>query len=148
MGERTQRKDRESGLSILETLIAVSILGVSILGMAQLVGIAVQLSSFARYSTAAISVARSKIEELRADYNEQLLSGTAAASLSDGSHGPENKIVQSDNDQVSNRSLAVSWTVSSNGPQKDVVVSVIPTGGSTTTTLRSKEVRIVYTLLP
>lgn len=148
MGEGRRHRKQESGFSILETLIAATVLGVSLLGMAQLVGLAVQQDGFARYSTAAISIARSKVEELKANYNQQISSGTPASSLTDGSHGPEYRVVQSGSEDSANRSLSVSWTVSTSGLQKDIVVSVIPSGGSTQTNWRSKVVQVAYTLMP
>ena len=148
MGELRRDRKRESGFSILETLVAVSVLGISLLGMAQLVGLAVQQNAFARYSTAAISIARSKVEELKADYNQQLFSGTAAGSLTDGTHGPEDKVVQSGSEHSASRSLTVSWTVATTGLRKDVVVSVSPTGGPTQINWRSKVVQVAYSIMP
>jgi prepilin-type N-terminal cleavage/methylation domain-containing protein len=121
----------EGGFSIVELLVAVAVLAVGLLGLAQLIGVALQQNDFARYNTTAIEVAQGKLEELRALYNWQVASGGSSSDLSDGGHGPVTVVLASDSQSYGSRSMTVSWTVSSpTTVRKDIVIRVIPTTSS------------------
>jgi prepilin-type N-terminal cleavage/methylation domain-containing protein len=55
----------ERGFSLLETLVAVSLLAVSVCALAQLFAIAVRATADARHASMAAALAEQKLEELR-----------------------------------------------------------------------------------
>ena len=137
----------ERGFSVVELLVAVAVLSVGLLGLAQLIGVALQQNDFARYNTTAIEVAQGKLEELRALYNWQVASGGSSADLSDGDHGPVTVVLAADSQNYGSRSMSVAWTVSSpTTVRKDIVIRVTPTGNSAANV--SKPVVINTSLTP
>ncbi len=116
------------GFTILEMMIALVVLGVSLIGMAQLLGVALQQNYFARFNTVAAEMARGKLEELKARYDAQLSTGVASSSLVAGQHGPETiTIGDTSGGKVGLQVVAVTWSVVDlAGFQKRVTVTVKP----------------------
>ena len=142
-----ERVQNQRGFSLLELFVTVAILAIGLLGLAQLMGLAVQQNDFARYNTAAIQVARGKLENLKAAYNQQLATGVPSADLTDGQHGPETVTLEADNSVYGQRSLVVGWAVTSpTTTRKDIVISVTPS--TATQSLLSKIVTVNTTLSP
>ncbi len=125
---RPERNASARGFTILELLVAVSVLSISLLGLAQLLGVAMQQNHLSRYNTAALEVARGKIERLKAQYNRQLETDIPATDLTDGTHGPETIILSSESEQYGSRTLVVNWQVTSVGNRKDLQIMVDPAG--------------------
>ena len=74
-------------------------------------------------------VAQEKLEQLQAEFNYEWESGTPAATLSDGDHGPETVTLQAPAGSGSgDREFRVSWDVdvSGTGLSKTVTASVAP----------------------
>ncbi len=137
-------KKRSAGFSVLELLVAVTVIGISLLGLAQLMAVAMQQNSFARYNTAGMEVARGKLEELKADYNRYLETGVPATSLSDGEHGPETVALPSQTESYATRSLTVKWWVqSASATRKNVRITVWPTGERTDEDFLSKQAKAI-----
>ncbi len=110
-------------------MIALAILSITMLGVIQLFGISIRQSSFARYNTLAVVVAQEKLEQLQAEYNYEWESGTPAATLTDGSHGPETVTLQAPaGSGTGDREFQVSWTVDVSGTNlsKTITASVAP----------------------
>lgn len=121
------RVGESRGFTLLEMMIAVAILGISLLGLAQLLAIGIQQNSLSRYDTMAVQVARGKLEELRSTYNRQLETGIAAADMVDGGHGPETVYLPPEDTHFGVQSLSVSWSVTSPAIyQKNIEIVVRP----------------------
>ncbi len=129
--KNVERRSRRSsrGFTVIELLVAVAVLSISLLGLAQLLGVAIQQNQLSRYNTAALEVARGKLERLKAQFNRQLETGVPSSDLVDGSHGPESVVLSSQDEAYGSRMLQVSWRVSSpGGSRKDVQINVNPLG--------------------
>lgn len=123
------KKSSQQGFSLIECMIALVILSITMLGVIQLFGISIRQSSFARYNTLAVVVAQDKLERLQTEYNYERESGTPAASLTDGPHGPETVTLQAPaGSGTGDREFLVSWEVdvSGTGLAKTITASVAP----------------------
>lgn len=116
------------GFTLLETMVALVILAIALLGLAQLFGLATYQNGLARYGTMAITVAQGKLEELKGSYNQELETGNPSADLSAGSHGPDTVTLTAPSQSMqANWQFQVSWTVTdSSGNQKTIVLTVSP----------------------
>jgi prepilin-type N-terminal cleavage/methylation domain-containing protein len=129
-GELTMKRERaavrQEGFTVLETLIALTVLAIALLGLAQLVGISINQNAFARHNTVGIQLAQERLEQLRAQYNRELETGVSAATLASGSHGPVTvTLPASDRTGQQDREFLVSWTVgNAGGTRKSVSVTV------------------------
>lgn len=123
---------REKGFTLVECLIALLILSISCLALAQLMGVSTRQNAFARYNTMAVEVAQMKLEELKTKYNNELESGTTDADLTAGSHpsgSPGYQAVTLTSPTYSNigdSQFQVSWSVSVSGTDKTMTVTVNP----------------------
>ncbi len=147
------KKQKSAGFSLLEMLVAVTVMGISLLGLAQLLGVAMQQNSSARYTTAAVEVARGKLEQMKAQYNRYIESGTATADLADGEHGPVSVALPSHSDEYAARNVLMKWWVESpSGTRKNIRITVWPGGVPTSdehyTTLRAKAITVSTVLTP
>jgi len=146
-------EENERGFSLLELLVAVVVLGISLLGLAQLVGIAIQQNSEARVNTIGIEVARGKLEQLRAAYSWQMESGEPASELAAGLHGPEIVELPRVSEQFGVRRVLLQWTVTDQTVfRKDVEILVRPQVSSNQTdetwSALRKSTRITTSLTP
>ena len=123
MSENSSQK----GFSLVESIIAISILGVTMLGIVQLFAVAIQQGSFARNNNMALSVAQQKLEQLQTEYTNELENGTAASNLTAGTHGPQTLTLTAPvGSGMGDRAFEVSWAVTITGPERTVVVEVVP----------------------
>ncbi len=116
------------GFSLIEALIALFILSIGLLAVAQLMMVSLDRSESAKYDTKAIQIAQAKVEELRHLFGRSVATGESPADLSVGSHGPATVQLESPEDRIqSQRSFQVSWKVQDLGAgQKAVVITVTP----------------------
>ena len=128
----TTRTSREKGFTLVECMIAVAVMTISFLGLAQLMTIAIQQNAFARYNTMALEVAQMKLEELKTEHNNELDTNTTEPNLTAGSHpsgSPDYELVTlaapTDSNMGDNQ-FQVSWTVAVSGREKTVTVTVAP----------------------
>lgn len=125
-------KNPERGFTLIESMIAVAVLTVSMLGLSQLIAVALQQSAFSRYNNMAVEVTRKKIEELRTQFNNELETETADTDLTAGSHpsgSPGYELVTLSApgySHMGDSQFQVSWTVTISGKQKTVTVTVDP----------------------
>ena len=123
--EKGPKRRKDSGFNLLELMIALAVLAIALIGMAQLLAIAIQQNSFSRYNSVGVELARGKLEELKATYNLEMTSGQSASDMSVGSHGPEVVVLDG------SRAFALTWNVTDlGGGQRGVSVAVRPNGVS------------------
>jgi prepilin-type N-terminal cleavage/methylation domain-containing protein len=123
-----KRRESERGFTLIEAMIAMFILTISLLAVAQLMMVALDKTEFAKYETKAVHLAQAKVEELRSLFGRQVETGETADELVAGAHGPE--AVQLPTPQGSLQGLLnfqVRWEVADLlGGQKAVSVTVTP----------------------
>jgi type IV pilus assembly protein PilV len=115
-------KSFEKGFSLLESIIALMMLAITMLGLVQLFGVAIRQNSFARYNTQAVAVAQQKLEALQTDYNNYLEG--VGADLVDGEE--EVKLAAPSESGTGSREFVVEWKVAVSGYSREVKVSVSP----------------------
>ncbi len=121
------RISKESGFTLIESMIALAVLAISLLGMVQLISTAVRQNASSRFETMGVLIAQEKLEALRAEYNMELEAQTGSSGLTAGSHGPETLIMEAPTgSSMGDSEFEVSWTVTIAGPQKTVNVTVEP----------------------
>ena len=122
----------QEGFTLVESMIAVAVLTISLLSLAQLMTVAFQQSAFSRYNTMAIEVAYQKFEQLRTQFNNELVTGTAESDLTAGSHpsgspGYDTVTLAAPSDSaMGDYQFQVSWIVAVAGNDKTVTVTVDP----------------------
>lgn len=118
----------ERGFSLIEAMVAIVVLTVSLLALAQLITLSVQRYSFARYDTKAIHVAEAKVEELKAVFEWQIETSLRSELLTAGTHGPILvAATQADETSGESNNFWVSWVVTDmSGGLKRVAVTVSP----------------------
>lgn len=140
------------GFSLIEMMISLLVVTIGLMGMAQLLGIALQQNHFARFNTTAVEIARGKIEELKANFDTGLSLGVSSSDLRAGDHGPVVITVgQTGNPELPPQSLAVTWQVVDMAEeQKRVTVTVRPQGVSSpeTNSLVRKTIRMTGLFAP
>lgn len=124
----TKSLKRRDGFTLIEIMIAMALLGIVFLTIAQLVAIAIQQNSFARYNSIGIEVARGQLEELNALYNNELATGVTAQELVNGDHGPIEVTVEApEGGNQQDRVFDVSWAVTrGSGNNAEITVTVNP----------------------
>lgn len=128
----TSRTSGEKGFTLVECMIAVAVMTITFLGLAQLMTVAIRQNAFARYNTMALEVAQMKLEELKTEHNNELDTNTTEPNLTAGSHpssSPNYELVTltapTDSNMGDNQ-FQVSWTVDVSGREKTVTVTVAP----------------------
>lgn len=119
---------REEGFTLIEAVIAILILTVSLLGLAQLIMVGLEKHEFAKYDTKAANVAQTKMEELKTLFGWQIDSGLTADDLAAGSHGPIQVTLQPESgSRREPTDFWVRWDVADlSASQKRIAVSVSP----------------------
>ena len=149
---KAERGCKQGGFSLIEVMIALLVVAVGLMGMAQLLGIALQQNHFARFNTTAVEVARGKIEELKAGFDTGLSLGVFSSDLTAGNHGPMVITVgQPNNPELPPQALEVTWEVTDMADQqKKVTVTVRPEGVSSpeTSTMVRKTIRMTGLFAP
>ncbi len=107
---------RESGVSLLEVMLAVVVFVVAVASVAHLIIAAQSASAYSVNKLQAIFIAREKIEEVREDKNENgiddLVEGTTTETVTLGDSSYESELVIScSEDEVCVIESTVSWTV-------------------------------------
>jgi len=121
------RISKDSGFTLIESMIALAVLAITLLGLGQLVSTAVRQNASTRFETMGVLIAQEKLEALRGEYNRELESETGSSDLTAGSHGPETLIMEAPaGSRMGDSEFEVSWTVIIAGPQKTVNVTVEP----------------------
>ena len=121
------RISKDSGFTLIESMIALAVMAITLLGLGQLVSTAVRQNASTRFETMGVLIAQEKLEALRGEYNRELESETGSSDLTAGSHGPETLIMEAPaGSSMGDSEFEVSWTVIIAGPQKTVNVTVEP----------------------
>jgi prepilin-type N-terminal cleavage/methylation domain-containing protein len=143
----TKNSKRQDGFTLIEVMMAMALLGIVFLTMAQLLAIAVQQNSFSRYNSIGIEVARGQLEELNALYNNELATGVPAQELLTGEYGPIEVAVEApEGSNQQDRIFDVSWTVTrGSGNNAEVTVTVNP---RVQNPLQNKEITISSRFAP
>ncbi len=124
----TKPRSREAGFTLIEAMIAMFILTISLLALAQLMIVSLDKTQFANYDAKAVNLAQSKLEELRTAFGWEVESGGDSDLLATGPHGPETiTLPLPPNTLQGVRSFQVSWEVADlNSGRKSVSVTVTP----------------------
>ncbi len=121
------RISEESGFTLIESMIALAVLAITLLGLVQVMSTAVRQNASTRFESMGVLIAQEKLEALRAEYNKELEAETGSSDLTAGSHGPETMIMEAPTgSRMGDSEFEVSWTVTIAGPQKIVNVTVEP----------------------
>ncbi len=127
------RSAQNQGFSLIECMVAVTILAVSVLALAQLMSVSVHQSALARNNTMAITVAQEKLESLRLNYTKDLLAKVTtpgsgpSTDLTDGAHSPVPVTLTAPTESaMSTVTFDVSWFVDITGDQTSVTITVEP----------------------
>jgi len=124
---KQSRISKDSGFTLIESMIALAVLAITLLGLGQLVSTAVRQNASTRFETMGVLIAQEKLEALRGEYNRELESETGSSDLTAGSHGPETLIMEAPaGSSMGDSEFEVSWTVIIAGPLKTVNVTVEP----------------------
>lgn len=124
---KQSRISKDSGFTLIESMIALAVMAITLLGLGQLVSTAVRQNAATRFETMGVLIAQEKLEALRGEYNRELESETGSSDLTAGSHGPETLIMEAPaGSSMGDSEFEVSWTVTIAGSQKTVNVTVEP----------------------
>ena len=124
---KQSRISKDSGFTLIESMIALAVMAITLLGLGQLVSTAVRQNAATRFETMGVLIVQEKLEALRGAYNRELESETGSSDLTAGSHGPETLIMEAPaGSSMGDSEFEVSWTVIIAGPQKTVNVTVEP----------------------
>jgi len=120
--------DNSKGFSLIETLIAIGVLAVALLGLAQLTVVALDTYEFSEYNSKATGIAQAKIEQLRALFNAELDTGMPIESLAEGSYGPETVTLRVPEETSQNfQKFRLFWNISrASGGARLITVQVVP----------------------
>lgn len=124
---KQSRISKDRGFTLIESMIALAVMAITLLGLGQLVSTAVRQNASTRFETMGVLIAQEKLEALRGEYNRELESETGSSDLTAGSHGPETLIMEAPaGSSMGDSEFEVSWTVTIAGSQKTVNVTVEP----------------------
>jgi len=116
------------GFTLLEVIVAIVVLTVALLGLAQMITISIEMYAFARWDTKATQVAQSKLENLKSLFGGEVETGVDDAELVTGDHGPELVILSAPAGTWGEPSdFWIRWQISDlTGGQKLIAVTVTP----------------------
>ena len=125
---KTEKPTNQAGFTLIEAMIAMFILTVSLLALAQLMLVSLDKTQFANYDTKAVNLAQAKLEELRTAFGWQIESGGDSDLLATGPHGPETITLPARANTLQGiRSFQISWQVTDLASgRKSVAVTVTP----------------------
>lgn len=125
---KQSRISKDRGFTLIESMIALAVMAITLLGLGQLVSTAVRQNAATRFfETMGVLIVQEKLEALRGAYNRELESETGSSDLTAGSHGPETLIMEAPaGSSMGDSEFEVSWTVTIAGSQKTVNVTVEP----------------------
>lgn len=120
--------NKSDGFTLLEVIVAIIVLTVALLGLAQLIMISVEKYDFARWDTKATQVAQSKLENLKSLFSTKVETGIEDADLTNGDHGPDMVTLEAPAGTWGEPSnFWVRWQISDlTGGQKLIAVTVTP----------------------
>ena len=116
------------GFTLLEVIVAIVVLTVALLGLAQMIMVSVEQYAFARWDTKATQVAQSKLENLKSLFSGEVETGVDDADLVTGDHGPEMVTLAAPSSTWGEPSdFWVRWQISDlTGGQKLIAINVTP----------------------
>ena len=123
------RKRRQDGFTLIETMVAIVIITIGLLMLTHLMVVSIVLHERTESDVKSTQFAQAKMESLKAQFSNSLLGGTLPGDLASGSHGPETMMIQTDEDNNTQNYLYfnVSWNITDlAGGQKQVNLSVSP----------------------
>lgn len=125
---KQSRISKDRGFTLIESMIALAVMAITLLGLGQLVSTAVRQNAATKvFETMGVLIVQEKLEALRGAYNRELESETGSSDLTAGSHGPETLIMEAPaGSSMGDSEFEVSWTVTIAGSQKTVNVTVEP----------------------
>ena len=110
----------ESGFTIVEVLIAISMLSIGVLALASSSGSVTRMMHFGRQKTNATAIAQSVLDSLR---YVSAATPTKCTNLASGSHGTPAKL-----------GFTTSWNVTTSGDSRNITVTVVYQVGPQTKT--------------
>ena len=123
-GTEIRAMQNDTGFTIIEVVIAISILAVGLLGVAAMQTSAIQVNSAAGRMTTRINWAQDKMEELKAlPFSDPWLEETGSPTVPDSAGNPHQ--------ETTSDGYTVSWNVTDDSPvpnTKRIVVTVTGKG--------------------
>ena len=123
-GTEIRAMQNDTGFTIIEVVIAISILAVGLLGVAAMQTSAIQVNSAAGQMTARMNWAQDKMEELKAmPFSDPWLEDTGSPTVPDSADNPHQEPISDE--------YTVSWNVTDDTPvlnTKQIVVTVTGKG--------------------
>ena len=103
----------QKGFSLIEILIAISILAIGLLALAQMQITSIQGNAFSGRTTDATTIAQDRLEQLMALTYSSL---TTDDHLNAGSHPPGSQVQVIGTEEVQGVNYTISWDVTNNSP--------------------------------